>query len=283
MEGANAQMGDLAYYHIRHRNGNTVTFSSRMSNREPFKYLLTGVKPGTKIPAIIIGLLQMSPGDSVTLRVDLSDALFKEPGYENAKFKDIDISLLNIEKGVNPVVYNARQRVVEPKEFNQEIDYNSSTEQLSEGKGTNYSADQLWSSVMDKKLKELLFELGNQYRAGELATSLLRLPSGLEYMIIEPGTTKEIGFNKNVWLKYFGSNMEGRPFDKKYNKDDVEEITLGSGQIIPGLEEGVRQLNEGGSGIFFIPSKLAFGQKGNDMVKPNAKFVIYYAKAERFY
>ena len=282
LPGTNTQIGDLAHYHIRHRNGNTVTFSSRKAMSGPFKYLVSSMNPGVKIPPIIIGLLQMSPGDSITLRVDLTDAKFTEPGYENAKFKDMDISLVSIEKNVDPIVYNARQRVVEPKEFNQEIDYNSSTNEVT-AKGTQYSADELWQSVMDKKLKELLYELGNKYRSGELSNSLLRLPSGLQYMVVEPGSNKKFGFSKNVWLKYYGSNIEGRPFDKKYNKDKVEEIEVGKGQIVAGLEEGIKQLNEGGSGIFFIPDDLAFGSKGTYRVKPNAPFVVYYAKVKRFY
>ncbi len=280
--GINTQIGDLVFYHIRHRNGNTVTFSSRKTMSEPFKYLVQSLNPGTKIPPIVIGLLQMSPGDSITLRVDLTDAKFTEPGYENAKFKDLDISLIRIEKNVDPIAFNARQRVVEPKEFNQEIDYNSSTDEITESK-TQYSADELWQSVMDKKLKELLYELGNKYRTGELSNSLLRLPSGLQYMVIESGTNKKFGFSKNVWLKYYGSNIEGRPFEKKYQKNKVEKIEIGKGQIVPGLEEGIKQLNEGGSGIFFIPSDLAFGSKGTYRVKPNAPFVVYYAKVERFF
>lgn len=281
--GANTQMGDLVYYHIRHRNKNTVTFSSRrMGVNEPFTYLMTKLKPGTTIPPILVGLLQMSPGDSITLRVDLSENIFKEPGYENAKFKDLDISLQKIEKGVNPIVFNAKQRVIEPKDFNQEIDYNSATDEISPG-SKGLTADGLWEDVMGKKLKELLYELGNKYRAGELANTLLRLPSGLQYMVIDQGSDKKIGFSKNAWLKYFGSNMEGRPFDKKYYKNKVEEVAFGSGQIVKGLEEGISQLNEGGSGVFFIPADLAYGAKGTDKVKPNAPFVVYYAKVERFY
>jgi len=277
--GTNTQIGDMVYYHVRHRNGNTVTFTSRSGPREPFKYLMTGVKPGMKIPPILVGLLQMSPGDSTTLRIDLTDAKFKEPGYENAKFKDLDITLLKIEKGVNPIVFNAKQRVAEPKDFNQEIDYNSSTDAVTPG-DTKHTADGLWENVMNKKLKELLYDLGNQYRGGELNNILIRLPSGLQYMVVEPGTNKKFGFSKNVWLKYYGSNVEGRPFDKKYKKNKVEEIAIGSGQIVPGLEEGIKQLNEGGSGIFFIPADLAFGEKGTNRVEPNAQFVVYYAKVE---
>lgn len=281
--GQNTQVGDLVYYHIRHRNKNTVTYSSRrMGVNEPFKYLITQLKPGTTIPPILVGLLQMSPGDSITLRVDVSENIFKEPGYENAKYKDLDISLQRIEKNVDPIIFNAMQRVIEPQDFNQEIDYNSATDEVSKS-SKGLTADGLWTDVMHKKLKELLYELGNKYRAGELSNTLLRLPSGLQYMVLDPGSNKSIGFSKNVWLKYFGSNMEGRPFDKKYQKNKVEEIELGSGQLISGLEEGISQLNEGGSGIFFIPANLAYGSKGTDKVEPNAQFVVYYAKVDRFY
>jgi len=147
--GPTTQVGDLVHYHVRHRNGNTVTFTSRAGSKEPFKYLVSGVNPNVKIPPILIGLLQMSPGDSLTLRYDLKENRFKEPGYENAKFKDFDISLIKIEKGIDQIVFNTRQRVIEPKEFNQEIDYNSSTQNVTGGE-TKHTADGLWEGMMEK-------------------------------------------------------------------------------------------------------------------------------------
>lgn len=76
-------------------------------------------------------------------------------------------------------------------------------------------------------------------------------------------------------MHYKGTLLDGTPFDSSYDRGEPIEFVLGQGMVIPGWEEGIAMMNEGGKAKLIIPSKLAYGpnQRGN-VIKPYSTLVF---------
>jgi FKBP-type peptidyl-prolyl cis-trans isomerase len=89
--------------------------------------------------------------------------------------------------------------------------------------------------------------------------------SGLKYVIIEQGTGPQAKAGDTVTVKYTGKLDDGTVFDS-----GDYTFVLGTGQVIPGWDEGIALLNEGGKATLIIPPDLAYGPQGNGPIPPNA-------------
>ena len=85
-------------------------------------------------------------------------------------------------------------------------------------------------------------------------------PSGLQYLILEPGTGKAPKATDTVLVNYRGTLLNGTEFDSSYKRNEPIEFPLN--RVIPGWTEGVQLIKEGGKVRLFIPSNLAYGSHG---------------------
>ncbi|EDY22209.1 peptidylprolyl isomerase FKBP-type [Chthoniobacter flavus Ellin428] len=85
-------------------------------------------------------------------------------------------------------------------------------------------------------------------------------PSGLEYKIVKEGTGKSPAAADTVLVHYRGTLLDGTEFDSSYKRN--EPISFPLNRVIPGWTEGLQLLKEGGKAILYIPSNLAYGERG---------------------
>jgi FKBP-type peptidyl-prolyl cis-trans isomerase len=85
-------------------------------------------------------------------------------------------------------------------------------------------------------------------------------PSGLQYKIVKEGAGKSPKATDTVLVHYRGTLLDGTEFDSSYKRN--EPISFPLNGVIPGWTEGLQLLKEGGKAILYIPSKLAYGQRG---------------------
>lgn len=85
-------------------------------------------------------------------------------------------------------------------------------------------------------------------------------PSGLQYQMITEGTGKSPVATDLVKVHYRGTLLNGKEFDSSYKRNAPAEFPLN--RVIPGWTEGVQLMKEGGKAIFYIPSNLAYGERG---------------------
>ncbi|WP_428740816.1 FKBP-type peptidyl-prolyl cis-trans isomerase [Tenacibaculum sp.] len=76
--------------------------------------------------------------------------------------------------------------------------------------------------------------------------------SGLYYVINNEGTGNSPSQNSNVTVNYKGYLLNGEVFGEDY------EVDFNLSQLIPGFNEGVQYIKEGGEITLIIPSKLAY-------------------------
>ena len=85
--------------------------------------------------------------------------------------------------------------------------------------------------------------------------------SGLQYIVVEEGSGDTPTATDRVEVKYEGSLIDGTVFDG--NMDSDKTATFGVSQVIKGWTEGLQLMKEGAKYKFFIPSDLAYGDRGS--------------------
>jgi peptidylprolyl isomerase len=97
------------------------------------------------------------------------------------------------------------------------------------------------------------------------------------------GTTAKDG--DNVTVQYVGVNWSnGAEFDASWNSGQPFTFTLGAGNVIPGWDQGVAGMKEGGRRKLVIPPDLGYGAQGSPpAIGPNETliFVVDLEKVQR--
>ncbi|MBW1743539.1 MAG: FKBP-type peptidyl-prolyl cis-trans isomerase [Deltaproteobacteria bacterium] len=89
---------------------------------------------------------------------------------------------------------------------------------------------------------------------------IVTLESGLQYKILEKGTGGSPKATDTVKCHYKGTTIDGKEFDSSYQRG--EPATFALNRVIKGWTEGLQLMKEGGKWQFFVPSELAYGEKG---------------------
>ena len=109
----------------------------------------------------------------------------------------------------------------------------------------------------------------------QLAKGFEKTESGLRYQIIQKGSGANVQKGQTVSVHYKGQLTDGTVFDSSYKRNQPIEFSLGTGQVIPGWDEGVALLQVGDKARFVIPSHLAYGSRGaGGVIPPNANLIF---------
>lgn len=105
-----------------------------------------------------------------------------------------------------------------------------------------------------------------------------KLPSGLQYAILQSGKGRKVVPGDRVEIHLKGMLPDGSIFASSYNNNKTIKITAGIGKLIPGLDEGILYLNNGSKAVFHIPSGLAYGEKGLGNMVPSGSDLFMEVK-----
>ena len=125
-------------------------------------------------------------------------------------------------------------------------------------------------SAGDKNKREgEAFLAANKQKPG-----VVTLPSGLQYKILRPGTGPKPTPANTVRTHYRGTLLDGTEFDSSYRRGEPAEFPVGG--VIAGWTEALQLMKVGAKWQLFIPSNLAYGQRGaaGGDIGPNAALVF---------
>jgi|GEM_PF-204140 len=102
--------------------------------------------------------------------------------------------------------------------------------------------------------------------------NVMSLDSGVQYIIVKKGTGKIPKANDSVVVNYKGLLLDGNEFDSSYKRNKPDTFKLSN--MIVGFTQAMTQVPEGSKVIIYIPSALAYAEKGNVGVPPFAAIVF---------
>jgi peptidylprolyl isomerase len=111
----------------------------------------------------------------------------------------------------------------------------------------------------------------------EIPTTDAPPPCDLVISDVVVGTGPEAVEGTTVAVKYVGGFYgTGEEFDSSWSRgaDETLSVTLGAGQVIPGFEQGILGMKEGGRRMVTIPSDLGYGPNGQGPIPGGATLVF---------
>jgi FKBP-type peptidyl-prolyl cis-trans isomerase len=108
----------------------------------------------------------------------------------------------------------------------------------------------------------------NAKREGVVTTA-----SGLQYEVLKKGVGPKPKATDTVKVHYHGTLIDGKVFDSSVERG--QPATFGVSQVIPGWVEAIQLMPVGSKWKLFIPSKLAYGERGfGEDIGPNATLIF---------
>lgn len=120
---------------------------------------------------------------------------------------------------------------------------------------------------LNSKLRKEERNLIQNYISSLGDTVYVSKPSGLYYIELKAGSGRAPVVKDTVTFWYTGMFLNRQVFDSNIpssvpNKAIIGISDIAYGQLLPGLDEGVQYMKEGGKARLLLPSGLAFGTAG---------------------
>lgn len=101
---------------------------------------------------------------------------------------------------------------------------------------------------------------------------VVTLPSGLQYKILVAGTGPKPSATDSVVCNYKGTLLDNTEFDSSYKRG--QPATFPVGGVIKGWTEALQLMPVGSKWQLFVPPDLAYGDRGQGPIGPNATLVF---------
>jgi FKBP-type peptidyl-prolyl cis-trans isomerase len=108
--------------------------------------------------------------------------------------------------------------------------------------------------------------------ANKTKEGVVTLPSGLQYKILTEGKGPKPAATDSVVCNYRGTLVNGTEFDSSYKRG--QPATFGVSQVIKGWTEALQLMPVGSKWQLYIPSALAYGERGPGEIGPNATLIF---------
>lgn len=171
--------------------------------------------------------------------------------FQNSGIKDLVIE--DFVKGLNDIL----------SEKTPEIGYDEAKQVIND----YFMKLQTEKLALNKQAGEEFLRI-NKEKAG-----VTELASGLQYQILTPGTGAKPSASDQVRCHYHGTLINGTVFDSSVQRG--EPAVFGVSQVIPGWVEALQLMEVGAKWRLFIPSDLAYGERGaGESIEPNSTLIF---------
>lgn len=143
------------------------------------------------------------------------------------------------------------------------------------GQPTTVSVDSAMK-VVEQQLnyQKELYKINNtQWLANNKKVSGVKtMPSGLQYSVVKAGNGHVAADSTEVEVHYEGKLIDGTVFDSSYKRN--KPANFRPDQVIKGWREALTMMPEGSVWNLYIPSDLAYGERGNQQIPANSTLIF---------
>ncbi len=209
---------------------------------------------------VIAGTVSAQKKDAPKTKMDKVSYCIGLSMGKDFKGQDIKLNISMLTRGIRDAMSGATPAISEEEmrtilsEFQQEVMAKMEVQRKSAGE-------------KNKKEGEA-FLAANKTKEG-----VVTLPDGLQYKILKEGNGPKPTASQTVKCHYRGTLIDGREFDSSYKRNEPAEFALG--QVIKGWTEALQLMPVGSKWQLFIPSELAYGERGaGQLIGPNATLIF---------
>jgi FKBP-type peptidyl-prolyl cis-trans isomerase FklB len=202
-----------------------------------------------------VAVLAQKKGTPKTQKEKVSYSLGMNIG-KNMKMQGIDVDQEYLVQGMRDALSNAKAAMSEKdmetamKAFQQEM-----------------QTKQIYADDKNKKDGEA-FLAANKKKDG-----VITLASGLQYKVIKMGTGPKPTSLQIVTCNYRGTFVDGKEFDSSMRYGRPAEFPVNG--VIKGWTEALQLMPVGSKWELYIPSDLAYGEKGSQpTIRPNSTLIF---------
>jgi FKBP-type peptidyl-prolyl cis-trans isomerase FkpA len=256
-EGTLPSTGDYVYFNLELRNQRD---SSLMDSRQGGKPLIAEVRPDTlseeEISPVDDVLRELREGETALIRYNIADLPSRPPELAE---DSVIVYEIEIEEVLPPEEFFARRQAEQ----------------------TELEAERDVVRALEPERVAFAQNVYERYSAGELEGELQSTDNGLRYIIHEEGDGEEADPGDQVTVQYIGMlTSNGEIFDQSFARGEGIPFQLGSGQVIPGWDQGIDLLQVGDKATFFIPAELGYGDRGAGAAIPPGSELMFYVELE---
>lgn len=100
----------------------------------------------------------------------------------------------------------------------------------------------------------------SQKEASSVQTNIITTDSGLQYEVLKNAEGASPTATSTVTVHYAGTLTDGTEFDSSYSRGQPATFPLTN--LIQGWQEGLQLMTVGSQYKFYVPSNLAYGERG---------------------
>jgi peptidyl-prolyl cis-trans isomerase A (cyclophilin A) len=100
-------------------------------------------------------------------------------------------------------------------------------------------------------------------------------PSGLKYIIQKQGTGPKPTSGSTAVVNIKGSLLSGTVFANSDLSGGPEELPVGIGRVLPGLDEAIMGMSKGEKRLAIVPPELGYGNRDINNVIPANSFLVF--------
>ena len=117
-------------------------------------------------------------------------------------------------------------------------------------------------------------KIGEEFlAANQKKPGVTTLPSGLQYRVLKSGNGPSPKATDRVRTHYHGTLIDGTVFDSSVERK--EPATFPVNRVIPGWTEALQLMKVGDKWQLFIPSELAYGERGaGELIGPKSTLIF---------
>lgn len=242
--GQRPKMGETAMFRVRVYAGNTLMNSSEKNPGDTYRFEVQPIGEPAHYPPMYDAALLMGKGDSATIYQSVDSTMRRFLPKADQREKEIRFELVLLD--IISVEQKARAE-----------------EQA-----------RLAASVLEQRLQQKCKDI----KAGLLDKRIIRMPSGLRFLVEEPGTGPKVKQGEALQCHYFGFlAADGKSFANSFAQRKPLAFPAGVGQMIAGFDEGVLLLNHGAKAWLLIPAALGYGDQeaAGGLIPANSDLAYY--------